>query len=115
MCVTAGDLFNGAILRYLQTCFNFNVVIVDLPKNIVYYYYASLMFIGNMFFPSSYLQFIEDLPLYDDKTGDSWQPTEIPDETWNFQFNRQVLYLDQIHNFWELQNDIVLFLLNTIT
>eukprot|EP00435_Cladocopium_sp_Y103_P022453 s2116_g5.t1 len=26
--------------------------------------------------------FGEDLPLYDDKTGDSWIPWEIPDETW---------------------------------
>lgn len=94
MCVTAGDLFNGVILRYLQIRFTnmlyFNVV--DLPKTC--FFNASLMFIGNMVvFPSSYLEFIEDLPLYDDKTGDSWQPTEIPDETWNFQFNCQVFYL----------------------
>ena len=31
-----------------------------------------------------YLLFLlaQDLPLYDDKTGDSWAPVEIEDETW---------------------------------
>ncbi|CAK9118245.1 unnamed protein product [Durusdinium trenchii] len=39
-----------------------------------------------------------DLPLYDDKSGDSWSPTEIPDEVYNCSETDCVLLVKQLVN-----------------
>ena len=72
-------------------------------------FYDRIIFNGKMdisLLSPQYLQFIGDLPSYDDKTADSWQPVEIPDETWTFQLNGQVF--DLWTHFWEVQNEGVL-------